>query len=310
LNAQASPSSRIAAVLRLLRPNQWTKNAFVLVGLLFAHAWDQPLRVHAALAAFAAFCAVASAVYVVNDWFDRDRDRQHPRKRERPIASGLIGGPLAFALAAGMFALGIALARSAPLHALPDGDGGARLVMVLTAYGLMNLGYSLGLKHVPILDCGLIALGFMLRIVAGTWAIGIEPSRWLIVCGLSVTLFLAFAKRRAELAALGDDAGAHREVLDRYSLPLLDQFLAITATAVLVTYSVYTVSTETIEIHGTDELFWTLPFVTYAMFRYLYLVFQRGAGGDPTRDLIADPHLVVSGLAWLVTTLWVLGAVT
>jgi 4-hydroxybenzoate polyprenyltransferase len=307
----SSDASRVspgltAAVLRLLRPNQWTKNAFVLVGVMFAHAWDEPDRVWAALVAFAAFCAAASAVYVVNDWFDRERDRLHPRKRHRPIASGRVGGALAIVLATSMFALAIGLAYAPPIAGLPDADGGTRLVLILVLYALMNLGYSLGLKHVPILDCSLIALGFMLRILAGTWAIGIPPSRWLLVCGLSVTLFLAFAKRRAELAALGDDAGGHRAVLDRYSLPLLDQFLAITATAVLVTYSVYTVSAETVQIHGTDQLLWTLPFVAYGLFRYLYIVFQRGAGGDPTRDLFGDPHLVVSGIAWFVSTVWVL----
>jgi 4-hydroxybenzoate polyprenyltransferase len=301
-------SSLALAVLRLLRPNQWIKNAFVLVGLLFAHAWHDPERVQAAMLAFVSFCAMASAVYVVNDWFDRARDRLHPIKRHRPIASGRIGGGLAFALAAMMFALAIGAAYAPPVAGLPDADGGARLALILVLYAAMNLGYSLGLKRVPILDCALIALGFMLRILAGTWAIGIEPSRWLLVCGLSVTLFLAFAKRRAELAALGDSAIGHRAVLESYSLPLLDQFLAITATAVLVTYSVYTVSSETVQIHGTDKLLWTLPFVAYGLFRYLFIVFQRGAGGDPTRDLIGDPHMVVSGVAWFATTVWVLRA--
>ena len=310
MNSEAPAAARTAslphAVLRLLRPEQWIKNAFVLVGVLFAHAWGDPERVRAAMFAFVSFCAMASAVYVVNDWFDRARDRLHPRKRLRPIASGRIGGVLAFALAATMFAFAIGSAHAPPVAGLPDADGGARLALVLVLYAAMNLGYSLGLKRVPILDCGLIALGFMLRILAGTWAIGIQPSRWLLVCGLSLTLFLAFAKRRAELAALGDDAAGHRAVLESYSLPLLDQFLAITATAVLVTYSVYTVSGETLQTHGTDKLLWTLPFVAYGLFRYLYIVFQRGAGGDPTRDLFRDPHLVVSGVAWIVTTVWVL----
>jgi 4-hydroxybenzoate polyprenyltransferase len=172
----------------------------------------------------------------------------------------------------------------------------------------MNVAYSLGVKHVPILDCTLIAAGFMLRILAGTWAIGIEPSRWLIVCSLSLTLFLAFSKRRAELEVLGEGAGGHRQVLEHYSLPLLDQFLAITATAVLVTYSVYTVSPDTIALHHTDQLFWTVPFVLYGLFRYLYIVFQRGAGGNPTGDVARDPHMVVAAVAWLTTTALVLRA--
>jgi 4-hydroxybenzoate polyprenyltransferase len=307
-DAPAAHQGRALAALRLLRPHQWTKNAFVLVGVLFGHAWDDPLRVHAALVAFAAFCAIASTIYVVNDWFDRERDRLHPTKRLRPIASGLVGGPLALVLALALATLAWALTRAPALAVLPETGGGERLLAVLALYVAMNLAYSLGLKRVPILDCSLISFGFMLRILAGTWAIGIAPSRWLIVCGLAVTLFLAFAKRRAELAALGEDAGGHRAVLDRYSLPLLDQFLAITGTAVLVTYSVYTVSGETVLTHGTDDLIWTVPVVAYGLFRYLYLVFQRGGGGDPTRDLISDPHLIGAGVAWLVIVLWALGA--
>lgn len=300
--------SRAAAVPRLLRPLQWAKNGFVLIGLLFGHALGDADKVQAALTAFAAFCAIASAVYVINDWFDRDADRSHPRKRLRPIASGQVSGRLAAIVAATAlaFAYGLCLL---PTLAQPDGtSGGLRLAILLSTYLAINFGYTLGIKHVPILDCAVIATGFMLRILAGTWAIGIAPSRWLIVCGLSLTLFLAFAKRRAELDVLGGGAGGHRRVLEHYSLPLLDQFLAITATAVLVTYSVYTVSADTVAIHGTDRLFWTVPFVLYGLFRYLYIVFQRGAGGDPTRDVASDPHLVAASIAWIVATVWVLRA--
>ncbi len=312
---------RASTLVRLLRPSQWSKNAFVMVGLLFGHAWQDPHRVLAALVAFAAFCAIASAVYVINDWFDRDRDRAHPRKRNRPIASGEVSGPVAAVLVVALVALAFWLTAAAPiasvqLAAAPAAGsagstwlaGGGRLAVLLATYLAMNVAYSVGVKHVPILDCTLIAAGFMLRILAGTWAIGIEPSRWLIVCSLSLTLFLAFSKRRAELEVLGEGAGGHRRVLDHYSLPLLDQFLAITATAVLVTYSVYTVSPDTIALHKTDQLFWTVPFVLYGLFRYLYIVFQRGAGGNPTGDVVRDPHMVVAAVAWLATTALVLRA--
>jgi 4-hydroxybenzoate polyprenyltransferase len=292
---------------RLIRPAHWLKNAFVLVGLLFGHAWHDPGLASASFVAFVAFCAVASAVYVLNDWFDRELDRQHPGRRDRPIASGRVGGAGAAAIGLALTAVALVLTRTPALAALPGGDAGDRLALLLVLYGAMNLGYTLGLNRVPVLDCVMISSGFMLRLLAGTWAIGIAPSRWLIVCGLSITLFLAFAKRRAELAALGERAGRARPVLARYSLPLLDQFLSITATAVLVTYSVYTVSPDTVRIHGTDDLLWTLPVVAYGVFRYLYLVFQRGAGGDPGHDLLADAHLVGTGLVWLAIVMWALG---
>jgi 4-hydroxybenzoate polyprenyltransferase len=312
---------RASTLVRLLRPSQWSKNAFVMVGLLFGHAWQDRNRVLAALVAFAAFCAIASAVYVINDWFDRDRDRAHPRKRNRPIASGEVSGPVAVVLVVALVALAFWLTGVAPIASVQPAAapaagsagsawlaGGGRLAVLLATYLAMNVAYSLGVKHVPILDCALIAAGFMLRILAGTWAIGIEPSRWLIVCSLSLTLFLAFSKRRAELEVLGEGAGGHRQVLEHYSLPLLDQFLAITATAVLVTYSVYTVSPDTIALHHTDQLFWTVPFVLYGLFRYLYIVFQRGAGGNPTGDVARDPHMVFAAVAWLATTALVLRA--
>ena len=301
----AMPGRAIAA-WRLIRPHQWAKNGFVLIGLLFGHAWGDPIRVKAAAVAFVAFCAIASAVYVMNDWFDRERDRLHPLKRHRPIANGDIGAPGAFVLAFALAVLAFALCRIGPILDVPGADHGLRLAVVLGLYVAINLAYSLGLKQVPILDCSVISFGFMLRLLAGTWAIGIAPSRWLLVCGLSATLFLAFARRRSELAALGGHAGGHRAVLDHYSLPLLDQFLAITGTAVLVTYSVYTVSGDTLQTHGTDRLLYTVPIVAYGVFRYLYLVFQRGAGGDTSRDVVRDPHLLIAGVAWVATVAGVL----
>ena len=194
-------------LLRLLRPHQWLKNGFVFIGLLFGHAWHDAASTQAALLAFATFCLLSSAVYVFNDLIDREQDRRHPVKRQRPLASGAVGVPAAVTLALVCLVAGLTLALAA-----------SRAPWIFVAYLLMNAAYSL--------DVFIIAAGFMLRILAGTVGIGIAPTHWLLLCGLMLTLFLGFAKRRAELDALPDDAAGHRRVLEHYSLPMLDQFIA------------------------------------------------------------------------------------
>lgn len=258
-------------LLKLLRPHQWIKNGFVFLGLLFGHAWNDPAKVMLALAAFVAFCLISSAVYVMNDLVNRKQDRAHPKKRQRPLASGKVSAGAALALMAICGASGLALGFF----------GGGALPGVFIGYVLLNIGYSFGLKHVVILDVFLIAAGFMLRILAGTLGIGIAPSQWLLLTGLLLTLFLGFAKRRAELGALQDDSASHRRVLEHYSAPLLDQMITVAAGGVLVAYSLYTLAPETVRLHGTDKLIYTVPFVLYGMFRYLFLLHRRGGGGDP-----------------------------
>ncbi|WP_334157848.1 decaprenyl-phosphate phosphoribosyltransferase [Oryzomicrobium sp.] len=281
--------------LQLLRPQQWVKNGFVFVGVLFSHSWGQPDLLRAALLAFAAFSLAASSIYVGNDYMDREQDRLHPRKRRRPLAAGTVqpGAALALGLACAVAGLALAASVSGPLF------------LVIAAYLGLNLGYSLGWKHVPVLDVSIIAAGFMLRILAGTKGIGIVPSYWLLLCGLMVTLFLGFAKRRAELNALEDEAGSHRKVLNDYDTVLLDQLIAICAAATIVSYSLYTVSAETVALHGTRYLVYTVPFVVYGIFRYLFLLHRRGGGGDPTTEIL-DPHLLVTGALWLAAVVWLL----
>ncbi len=281
--------------LRLLRPHQWLKNGFVFVGLLFGHGWSDPAKVQAALHAFAAFCLVSSAVYVLNDLIDREQDRQHPRKRHRPLASGSMAPASALLLMVACLALGLALAF-----------GQVAAPWVFVAYVLINIGYSFGLKHVVVLDVFLIASGFMLRILAGTLGIGVVPSHWLLLCGLMLTLFLGFAKRRAELIALADESGNHRRVLEHYSGTFLDQMMSVAATGTVVSYSLYTVSPDTVALHGTAHLIYTVPFVLYGMFRYLFRLHLRGGGGDPALELLRDPHLIAAAAGWLGTTLWLL----
>lgn len=290
-------------LIRLMRPHQWLKNGFVFVGLLFGHAWREPQAVALALSAFVAFCLLSSAVYVVNDLVDREQDRLHPDKRHRPLASGAVGVPAALVLAALCLLGGLGLAFGA--------FGGVGLPAsqapwVFVAYLLLNAGYSAGLKHVVVLDVFIIAAGFMLRLLAGTLGTGIQPSHWLLLCGLMLTLFLGFAKRRAELNALVTESGNHRRVLDDYTAPMLDQFITLAASATVLAYSLYTVSEETIAMHGTRWLIATVPCVAYGLLRYLYRLHRTGGGGDPARELLTDPHLLGVFALWLGLVLWLL----
>jgi 4-hydroxybenzoate polyprenyltransferase len=282
------------AYLELARPRQWIKNGFVLVGLLFGHAWADVASVKAAWAVFAAFCLASSAVYALNDVADRDADRSHPDKRNRPVASGRVPVPLAIAFSVVLAACGLVIAGlvSAPAFGF-----------TLT-YLALNAAYSAGLKHVALLDVFMIAGGFMLRIFAGTSGIGIQPSRWLLLCGLMVTLFLGFSKRRAELASGGD--APQRPSLAMYSLEMLDRMIAISAAGSLIAYALYTVDAATVQVHGTDRLVLTVPFVLYGIYRYLWLLYRGGGGEDPTGHVLGDPHLVAAVAGWLALTWWLI----
>jgi 4-hydroxybenzoate polyprenyltransferase len=283
-------------LIKLLRPHQWVKNGFVLLGLLFGHAWTDPLKLSQALAAFAAFSLLASAIYVLNDLIDREQDRLHPKKKNRPLAAGTVSvGPavvLGLTCLLGGSALALTVAGSSP--------------WIFFVYVVLNIGYSLGLKHVVILDVFIIAAGFMLRILAGTIGIDIAPSHWLLLCGLMLTLFLGFAKRRAELGAMEADSASHRRVLEHYTEPMLDQFIGIAAAGTLVSYALYTVSAETVALHGSRSLIYTLPFVLYGMMRYLWRLHRHGGGGDPAQELLTDPHLLVAAAGWLALVLAIL----
>ncbi|WP_349611668.1 decaprenyl-phosphate phosphoribosyltransferase [Halomonas sp. H10-9-1] len=258
------------------------------------------MRVSQALLAFLAFCCMASAVYVLNDIMDIEADRAHPIKCRRPLPSGAISLGTAKRLLAGL------VVGSVVLSLLVSGW----VTLFVAAYFVINIFYSWHLKHVVILDVFLISSGFMLRILAGTVGLGIAPSAWLLLCGLMVTLFLGFAKRRAELLMLeatdGANNGLTRRVLDDYSPEMLEQFIAVTAACTIIAYGLYTVSPKTVAIHGSDDLIVTLPFVVYGIFRYLFLLHRRSKGNDTAKDLVQDRHLLVTVAAWVGTTLWVL----
>ncbi len=280
-------------LIRLMRPHQWVKNSFVLTGLLFGHAWNDPVLLTKAIIAFVSFCLISSTIYIINDIVDIEEDRHHPSKCKRPLPSGKLKISTAAKFAALLGAAGLGLAFFASLT----------VVGILLLYVIMNIAYSLKLKHVVILDVFIIATGFMLRILAGTLGLGIPPSQWLLLCGLMVTLFLGFSKRRAEIIALSADKSAHRKVLQEYSPVLLDQMIVVTAAGLIMSYSLYSMSAETIRIHGTANLIYTVPFVIYGVFRYLYLLHHQSSGGDPSKDLVRDPHMLIVLLAYLATTI-------
>ncbi|TMB34231.1 MAG: decaprenyl-phosphate phosphoribosyltransferase [Deltaproteobacteria bacterium] len=274
-----------------LRPRQWTKNAFVFAGLLFGGQLFERAAVLRSLLAFAIFCAAASAVYLANDVADRDQDALHPMKRARPIASGRLGTrpAIATAVVAALAAVVGSAALSRPL------------LWIVLAYLLSSLLYTAGLKRVHVLDVMIVAAGFVLRAAAGAAALPVEISPWLLCCTFLLALYLAIAKRRAELSLLGEEAEQHRPALARYTVPLLDGWLVALTGATIVSYALYTQSQRTVEHFGTTDLLYTLPFVVYALFRYHELVVRRGAGGDPGNVLARDPGLLLALAGWAAT---------
>jgi len=289
--------SRAAAFIELLRPKQWVKNAFVLVGLVFGHAYRDPAMVNAALYATLAFCLASGAVYAFNDARDAAQDRGHPDKRNRPVARGAIASGEAAAFSAVIAALALALAACI----------GWKVAGFVAAYLALSAVYTLRLKRVPVLDVVSIAGGFMLRLLAGTAGIGIAPSNWLLACGFLLTLFLGFAKRRAEIGRLAEGASLHRPVLEDYSAGFLDKAIMVCAAGMTLAYAAYTLSAETALIHGTGRLILTLPWVLLGALRYLYRLRFRGGGGDPAEELLRDPLLAAAVAGWIATVLWLIG---
>ncbi|HVQ31335.1 MAG TPA: decaprenyl-phosphate phosphoribosyltransferase [Vicinamibacteria bacterium] len=271
-----------------LRPHQWTKNLLVFAALAFSkHLFEADALLRSVLA-FAIFCGLSGAVYLVNDVADVERDRLHPRKKLRPVASGALGTRPAtgFAAVLALICLGLA-----PLL-------GMAFLSAAAAYLVLNLAYSFHFKNAVILDVIAISLGFVLRAGAGAMAISVRISDWLLVCTFLLALFLALSKRRHELVSLSDGAPGHRAILAEYSPYLLDQMIAVVTASCLMAYCFYTMAPETIEKYKTDRLSWTIPFVLYGIFRYLYLVHQKEQGGSPTDVLLTDRPLLVDVFLW------------
>jgi 4-hydroxybenzoate polyprenyltransferase len=280
------------ALLASLRPRQWVKNLFVFAGVIFSQQLLTP-RVWPALAAFAIFCGLSGAIYLFNDVADVDKDRLHPSKRRRPVASGAL--PIGAAIGFGVLLLAGCLAAAFRLS--------PAFGLVALAYGALLTAYSVWLKHLVILDVLTVAAGFVLRAVAGAVAVDVEISGWLLICTILIALFLALGKRRHEYRSLSGDAAAHRPILAEYSEGFLDQMISVVTASTVTTYALYTMSPETVAKFHTRLLPLTLPFVLYGIFRYLYLLYRRDLGGNPSDLLVTDRGLLLDALLWMVTTL-------
>ncbi len=282
----------IHALLKSMRPRQWSKNIFLFAALVFDKQLFDLQSTLRTLAGFALFCLISSSVYILNDLADAEADRQHPDKKDRPIASGAL--PVNIAWLAGFILALIPLAASYFLA--------VQFTVVLAVYFLLNMAYSKWLKHIPILDVLVLAAGFVLRVHAGVTLISVERfSPWLYVVMTLLSLFLGFGKRRAELTLLADNAGVHREVLKGYSIPLLDQYIMIVSGTTIVAYSLYTFSAPNVPANHSMML--TIPFVVYTIFRYLYLIQVEHAGGAPEDILLSDRPFQLAMLLWGITVL-------
>lgn len=279
-----------AAAIRALRPRQWAKNVLVLVALVFSMRFTDPASIALALLAFTSFSLLASAGYILNDYVDREADRRHPKKKHRPIASGALPESVALGWMAVVLAAGV---TAGALVSWP-------FLAVALAYLATTLSYSFYFKHRVILDVMVLGSCYLWRVIGGAVAISVATSEWLFLCTAFLALFIGFNKRRAELVQLGDGAGTRRN-LALYSVPMLDQFQGITTSAVTVTYALYAVLGS-----ATPWMILTLPYVLFAIFRYIYLVDQRGEGDSPDETLTRDGPILLTAVLYGLTAVGVL----
>ncbi len=289
-----NPWSVSVALTQAMRPHQWTKNLLVFAALLFTAQFTNLTLLWQTALGFFALCFTASSIYLVNDILDRERDRRHPKKQHRPIASGRLPVSVAWLGAAASLALGLGLAF---WLRVPFG-------VIVLVYALQSTLYTFYLKHIPLLDVGVIALGFLLRAASGAVLIEAYISPWLIICTFFLALFLGFAKRRHELVSLGEDAVNHRSALGDYSAAMLEHLLTICLGLALQSYAIYVILSETAKAH--PNLWYTLPVVTYGLLRYFYVVHRYDAGGSPEKLILTDKHILASVLVWGLIVLWVM----
>ncbi len=295
--------SSLRLIVVSMRPRQWLKNGVVLAALVFSLRFTDPVSVARALAAVAVFCLLSGAAYLANDVLDRERDRSHPIKKDRPIASGRLAVSTAL-VAAGVLAAG-ALALSVLLD-LGGGGEGWLFTPIVVAFLVLQVFYSVVLKHAVILDVLTLSAGFVLRTVAGARVIDVPISSWLLICAFLLAVFLALCKRRHEVLLLEGGADIHRPTLGEYSPALLDQMIAVVTSSTLVAYALYTLAPETQAKFGTDDLKYTIPFVLYGIFRYLYLAYRKDLGGSPEMALLGDAPLLADIAAYLLVAAFIL----
>lgn len=311
--AQSGAGKRVRALIKEMRPRQWTKNGAVFIGLVFAGYLFHIPSLTRTLLAFVAFCFASSSIYLINDLLDIEKDRQHPVKRLRPLASGTL--PISWGIGAliGLLtgtAILIALIFTIPIGSRTDAFaafGGANLLFAVTivVYIVLMILYSIRLKHIVLLDVFIIAGGFVLRIIAGAVVVPVSISPWLYIVTCFLSLFLALSKRRHELVLLQGQASQHRQILKEYSIQMLDQMITIAVTGTIMAYSLYTIE-GTVSRHHLITV--TLPLVLYGMFRYLYLVYMRMEGGSPEEVLLRDRHILGTVILCVILIMIVLYA--
>ncbi len=291
-------------ILRMMRPHQWVKNLFIFPALMFSRNLFHPVYLLKSVAAFVLFCLLAGSVYILNDIMDAEEDRHHPFKRLRPLASGEIGVGTAYLFH------GILASAALSLSVALNPYFGA----IAAFYYALNVAYSLGLKRVVILDVLIVSLGFVIRAAAGGLVISVEVSTWLLVCTMLLALFLVLAKRRHEIILMGDRANMlmelslaaedselasrYRHSLEDYNPYFLDQLIGVTTASTLIAYILYTLSEDAVQKFGGTGLLYTVPFVIYGIFRYLYLMHLRKEGGSPVKSVVGDPPLMADIFLW------------
>jgi 4-hydroxybenzoate polyprenyltransferase len=281
----------IANIWKTMRPNHWLKNTFILAPLFFSGSVTDIEKTGLTALTFVAFCLMSSAVYFLNDILDRERDKIHPVKCNRPIASGAMSIPLAITIAIIFCTISLALSYSIT----------PAISVILASYAVVNIAYSTWLKHVVITDVFCIALGFVFRVVAGAFSIGVHPTAWIVIATFLLSLFLGLAKRRNELLLLGKESTEHRPILNAYTPKLVDELISVVTPITLITYILYTLDPVTIERFHSKYLYTTSIFVVFGIFRYLYLVHRENLGGSPTDIVVKDGPMLGALIGWIAT---------
>ncbi|MBI3591372.1 MAG: decaprenyl-phosphate phosphoribosyltransferase [Candidatus Melainabacteria bacterium] len=279
-----------------MRLNQWHKNGFIFIPLLFAGDLFHPKIIIKCIVAFIAFCLASSSVYIFNDLSDVEFDKKHPEKKNRPLASGKISTEIAVFLVIVLSIIALLIGTFCFY----------KVAWVIAFYIILNLFYSLYLKNIVILDIFCIALGFILRVVAGTFISTVPPSHWIVIMTLALALLLGAGKRRSDLLNLEHSVKSHRKVLSLYSLTTLDQMIVILAAMIIITFSLYTVSDYAIKRFNTDALVYTVPFVIYGLFRYIYIINDKGGTADPAKIILSDLQMFICVVFWLAACVMII----